>query len=229
MNRGSIVSQVLMRMDEISPFANVQAMQNVPVEKFLNQSAEELLYMLPSFIIGKSLPIPTEETVKETVEGKVVDVVKRLGVVDVIAGIGSLPIPTDFIKINRFKMAAWQRPVTEAISEQSPEYAQQFNKYQRGGVAKPVVAIVSNGDKKTLEYYSVPASDTTHKVKEASYIPHMLPENLPEHLIEPLAWLTAYTVFLVMGQEQSSSAALLKVTQYIQNRTGNVSNRVQQG
>ena len=210
MNRGSIVSQILMRMDEISPFANVQAMQNVPVDKFLNQSAIELLYLLPPFIIGKSTPIPVAEISKDTV-----------------LGIGSITLPSDFLKLNRFQMAAWQRPVTEAINEQSPEYAHQFNKYQRGGVAKPVVAVVAKGSNKVLEYFSVPASDN-HAVKEATYIPTMIPENLPEHLVDPLSWLTAHTLFLVMGQEQSASAALLKVTQFIQNRTGgHVSSRVQ--
>jgi len=87
-------------------------------------------------------------------------------------GPGSVPLPTDFMRLVCFKMSDWDHPVFVPISETDPLYNVQRSRFAgiRGNPQKPVVAIVTRATGLTLEFYSC-AADSNATVAEASYIP----------------------------------------------------------
>lgn len=81
-------------------------------------------------------------------------------------GSGSVQKPVDFLRLVRFKMKGWKTSVTGLITEDSPRYILQKNKYQRGNPTIPVCALCGN----VIEYYSLRES-TDHQVEVFSYLP----------------------------------------------------------
>lgn len=198
MNRRSIVEQVLVRMDEISPFDNNQAIQGFPVDKFLNQAAIDLLFLLPPTAITCQVSVTTEPTESSETEG-----------------MAYLDMPPDYLKLAKVRLTEWLRPVHETIAESSHEYNLQHNKYTRGGIAKPVVAEVVVGNERRLELYSF---KNEAKLSHCSYIPKKLPEELPEELIAPLVWVTVANCYTAMEQPASSEIAIAKLNEHIELR-----------
>lgn len=84
-------------------------------------------------------------------------------------GIGSMALPSDFLRLALFKMSDWTFGVSEAISPTDDNYKQQWSEWQgvRGNPNNPVVAI--SGDVKTttspvggvLEFFSCDSVNAT--------------------------------------------------------------------
>ena len=91
--------------------------------------------------------------------------------------IGSIALPTDFLRLHTLRMKGWARPVHIAYKENDPEYTLQFNEWTRGTKQKPAVTIDGNGPVTAesnragaLHYYSVDAG-AEHTAKVFWYIP----------------------------------------------------------
>lgn len=85
---------------------------------------------------------------------------------------GWIILPEDFMRLVIFKMSDWQRPVTDAISEDDPLYLRQFSKWKGicGNPEKPVVAIINRAEGKVLEFYS--CKDNTATIEQDIYVPY---------------------------------------------------------
>lgn len=88
-------------------------------------------------------------------------------------GMGYTTLPEDFMRLLVFQMSDWKRPVTDAIDENTPKYYVQKSRFAgiRGGVEKPVCAIVTYPEGKVLEFYSCIGGSSV-SVKSARYIPY---------------------------------------------------------
>lgn len=87
-------------------------------------------------------------------------------------GAGRVSLPPDFLRLVTFRMSDWYRPVTEAITEESPIYPMQSSRYAgvRGNPQRPIVAIVHGESGQVLEFYSCSAGPGV-RVSNAKYIP----------------------------------------------------------
>jgi hypothetical protein len=92
-------------------------------------------------------------------------------------GSGSIELPGDFYRLVSFRMLGWQRPVTEAIETDSQAYQLQFARYTRGGISRPVCAVKKAGERRILEYFSLPEYVPEHEVEEMLYVPNLFSEN----------------------------------------------------
>ena len=88
-------------------------------------------------------------------------------------------LPDDFLRLVTANVTGWDYPVTEAIDESHPNYAQQFSSYGgiHGNPQHPVACIVRSGNqigdsfgKRQLVLFSVPSS-ALNASPEYSYIP----------------------------------------------------------
>lgn len=137
-------------------------------------------------------------------------------------GTGYVILPTDFYLLTVFKMEGWQKSVYEASIENEKTASIQSNEWTRGSTIRPVCTISNkfdtNGVKQVLNYYSLPKGLLSHVVKEAIYVPvcgsitdkadsYYL--DLNDQIIEPLAYLSASTVF-TMFEKYDIAAALEK-------------------
>lgn len=74
--------------------------------------------------------------------------------------VATLSLPKEFLRLVKVKLPSWSAPVTKVITEDSPEYRMQANKYMRGTAAKPVCALVLlANDTRGLELYSATETD----------------------------------------------------------------------
>jgi hypothetical protein len=124
-------------------------------------------------------------------------------------GSGYVVIPSDFIRLQSFKMVSWDIDVNEPITSADPKYKMQKNIHLRGGAIKPVCVInrkkVGSAVKKILEYYSVEAGD--HALDQFIYIPEVAAENVQDDLVDALTWVTAAKVLEVTGNTEASKRA----------------------
>lgn len=90
-------------------------------------------------------------------------------------GSGYVKLPCDFLGRIYFQMEGWCIPVTTPIYENTAEYRMQKNKATRGGVNKPVCAVVNTADGLVLEYYSRPLYDRTPSVAHKKYVKAVQP------------------------------------------------------
>ena len=200
MERQAIIQKVQLRMDEISPYDSGEIINNSFVDEILNDSARTLLLKLPVYLCQ-----PVSMGIAEGTSNA--------------DGTGYVELPDDFLRLASFKMTEWTRAVTKPISEDSPQYNLQKISYLRGKPSKPVVVIRNDyGDstvaiKKILEYYSVV---TDHDIERALYIKEDVAENLPDIIIDALAFQCASDAFVIMEKPEQAKIALAKVDEFIQ-------------
>jgi len=131
---------------------------------------------------------------------------------DLPHGYGYVILPEDFYLLTAFKMTGWRKAVYEAAIENEKTASVQSNEYTRGSQIRPVCTISTRdvGDgaiKQVLNYYSMQPGLGIHNVSEAIYLPvcKALKDytddeelNLDLQVIEPMAYLSASTVFTML-------------------------------
>ena len=127
---------------------------------------------------------------------------------DLANGTGYIELPSDFYLLSSFKMKTWQKAVQEASVNNDRISSIQSNEYTRGSEIRPVCVIdleeVGGIVKHVLKYFSVKKGLVNHEVEQAIYVPTAKPLKLidndtelelSDQVIEPLAYITASTVF----------------------------------
>lgn len=150
MKVSDIVKQVREYLDEVDALNGVSVLNgSAPVD-------ERIMSLIPecAVAVGDGLEMPTTD----------VEVLEN--------GVVTMGIPADYGRLYELKMACWKRSVYEAIAHDTPQYRRQQNLVTRGGVVRPVVAIVPYGESRRLELYSVPVGDErAGQVERAMYVP----------------------------------------------------------
>ncbi len=149
---GEIVRQVKEYLNEV-PSVNSASVLNgsVPITERIRAIIPECAVFLMD---GKDMP----------------DRVKNSLAVDP-DGMGTMEVPEDFGKLHELRLSCWKRSVFGTIGIGSGVYARQQNIVTRGGVCRPVVALVPYGNKRRLELYSIPVWDSRATVERATYVP----------------------------------------------------------
>lgn len=107
-------------------------------------------------------------------------------------GIGYIPMPADFVKLEGIRVSSWTKNVSETCKLGDDEYLIQQNLYARGVKDKPRVGLAYG----ELELYSVRPDDC---VCYACYIPKKPAEQLDERLFPLIALQTAIIVEEIFG------------------------------
>ncbi len=127
-------------------------------------------------------------------------------------GSGMMKLPDDFMRLISFQMDDWERPVTEAVDEDSAEYRKQKSRYAgiRGTPQRPVVAIVQRPTGQYLEFYSCVKGEDV-KLLRARYLPY--PKigadggiEICEKLKDAVVHYTAYLTALTFGEQELAAA-----------------------
>jgi len=191
MNRTEIVNKVKIKMNEISPFdSSGDIVNNTFVDDLLNESTRTILLSAPK----KILPITKDDTTTSSDNGD---------------GTGTITLPSNYLRFVELKMKQWKRSVTKLISVDSREYKKQFNKYTRGGTAKPKVAEL--GDE--LEYFSV---KDDHSIDYFKYVKNEVPENLSnQNLLDAITWQCAGDCFIVLSEIEIAKTAFQKAAEHL--------------
>lgn len=138
---------------------------------------------------------------------------------DLTQGTGYVELPTDFYLLSSFKMKGWQKPVQEASIVNELVSDIQSNEYTRGSEIRPICVIdleeIEGEIKNVLRYYSLKKGADSHEVEQAIYVPVAKPLKeidateelkLSDQVIEPLAYITASTVFTMHEKSDIAQA-----------------------
>ena len=87
-------------------------------------------------------------------------------------GSGYLVLPSDFLRLQSFKMTDWDYGVTSVVREGEPLYAQQYSRFPgiRGNIQRPVVTISNRPQGLVLEFFSCDGGSDV-QIERAVYIP----------------------------------------------------------
>lgn len=203
MNRKELTHYTKTLIDEISPIDGLE--NNIVIEDFgedkpiddfidslLDESATETQLLAPTYYL----------------DGGTISFAN----VSVSDGVGEVNKPVDFLKIIRFKLKSWERPVNVSVSEGSPLADIQGNKYLRGGKAKPIVV----EERSYLRIYPVSLTDigvTTHTLE---YAKKKVAESVNTELQIPMCWMCASKVMAIVGNLNGSKLAKDKFAELIQ-------------
>ncbi|WP_055096761.1 hypothetical protein [Gabonia massiliensis] len=126
-------------------------------------------------------------------------------------GSGYIILPDDYIRRFIIRMHGWHRDVTRVITEDDTLYSLQKNIVTRGGMERPICALASNDEGKSiLEYYSLPIFYRAPKADKKLYIKRVsISTNKDEYknqnidcsdnLLVPIAMRCAYYVSISLG------------------------------
>lgn len=212
--RLTLIEGVRLRIDEIQPegegiqfdvegLTNTTDPINYAINRFLDEAAKQVHLKAPLYAInGKSssaIPVKRED------------------------GSGYIVLPSDYLRLQEFKLVGWQRPVTEdigLITQSDPEYLLQSSIHTRGGKAKPVCVILSrkitDSVVRIFDYYSLSASDTP-EVESFVYVPLVTAENIQDNLIESLLWKCAEIFLDTTRQYDAAKMAELRFQKTLEN------------
>lgn len=202
MNRNQLIQYTKTLIDEVSPVNGLEDDiviadfgEDKPVDDFveslLDESATETQLLAPTYYLNSS-DIDFQN-------------------VRVSDGVGEVDKPKDFLKITRFKLHSWERPVNVSVSEGSPLANVQGNKYLRGGKAKPIVV----EERDYLRIYPVSLDDIDAD-NNLEYAKNCVAEQVNGELQVPMCWLTASKVLSVVGNMNGAKNAKDRFVELIQ-------------
>ena len=112
-----------------------------------------------------------------------------------------------FLKIGKIRFPKWEKTVSTAIKRKPRIYFGEQPLHE-GGWSRPTVSLINKDGDTVLECSKVDGSVAEEKIPtEATYIKELLPEELPDMLIDSLGWLAASKVLQITGNINGGSAA----------------------
>lgn len=190
--RQEIIDRVKTCMEELTPQweGTAEQTEGIKIDRYIDSVIDEQLRILLLSAPIKILPVTELKEIVSVQSDK--------------NGSGKISLPDNFLRPILLQMQGWEHPTTEFIDNSHPLYQLQFNQYTRGGIAKPVAAwCVDNEGDNIIEYFSLPASYTEHKIKTLLSI--LSPDNgastydLHPLLIDMLSYRCAACVYDIMG------------------------------
>lgn len=212
--RLTIINYVKAKLDELIPegegitFAlssepNVTDPLNLLINAHLDEATKDIILSAPlTVLFPTGIPAGNGTPFEDTKTGYVV-------------------LPDNFLRLSSFKMADWKKDITVPITPQNPVYAKQQFSLLRGSVNFPVAVmnwkLISQDNKRILEYYSV---DSSHVIEKLLYIPETVAQDFVEvnpNLLDSLAWQCAGKIMQITGMVNEAKMAQERVAQSYNN------------
>lgn len=83
--------------------------------------------------------------------------------------VGKITLPDDFLRLINVRLSSWNSSFSKIITEDSPEYRMQSNRWLCGSPECPIAAIIHSTSGRELELYK--ASSSNDSLRSFMYIP----------------------------------------------------------
>lgn len=195
MTRDEIKNKVLSVIDEVGGVDSTNIINEYPIDILLDQAGRELIMIAPVATLENTLDLDPELVIGNE------------------DGAGVVILPDDFTRLVSLKMKGWCRAVHNTIAATSNKYAEQFHRTTRGGIANPVVALLSD----RLEYFSLELG-MEHELEEGKYISYSeVDEFYPQKLLNTLVWLTASMCLKTMSEYDAAKVTIEEYDRMLNN------------
>lgn len=199
MTRENIIKQILLRIDEISPFAATDIIDNDLIDGLLNESAEDVLMKLPLHLLPTSTP-STVNQISDQISTKI-------------------QLPIDFLRLIKLKLSGWNKSINELFPEEHPKFQLQYtNKYLRGTINRPIAFIVNattNQNKDILCF----GNSNDNNVSQFYYCKKLVAELIPDNILEPLFYIGAFKTLVAMEKPEQAKVAMTQFENFIKRNT----------
>ncbi len=191
MTREDIITQVQVRLDELSPFDDIEEVPAINyIDKLLDSSTNTVFRILPCH------KLPADDLANSKLQKGDMD------------GEYYLDMLSTYIKFCEAKFTAWKRPVKRLASPS--EEILQGSKYTMGKPDRPIVVENKRELIVKLHFFSVPDGGT-NPTKTLFVISAKKPEDCPDLLVDAIAWQCASDVLISLGKEGFAKLAQEKV------------------
>jgi hypothetical protein len=217
MTRNDIIEWVVNKIDEVLPGGeNLQGETAIEapigfIDEELDSSARHVLLIAPDDMVMSAIKAGVNHNQTGTA------VPSRLIINQDLTA--KYVLPTDFLRFVDIKLDSWARSVPEVIDYKDPKYINQVNRFRRGDWRKPkaVLApfkeyvaneVIANEPNVNycLELYSAKASGDV--VERFYYVPRLKAEDVPQDLIDPVAWICASRALQILKRPEESQLAM---------------------
>ena len=207
MTRNEIINKVRVCMDEISPFENIEVINNPMIDSLLEDTANDLLLIVPEPEVAGLLKSMLGLTLSTNTS----------------KGYGHIELPSNFLRAFNLKFSQWERPVTTFMNTTDPSYKLQWNKFTMSRGVKPIAYITTLDYEgvyfNRIEYFGMPEA-SSQTLDYGSYVNRVTDVgDISDNLIDPLCWLVASKAFSIIENQQASQAAAAKVMDWIKLRS----------
>lgn len=171
-------AKALTLYDEYHPQQSIDNDLSLFIHTFLQTYMNDFLCLLPAHCIGSSFTASYSNPIATPINYKG----------------GCITLPSDFLKLNVFRMSDWERSVypEEVISSSHPHRKLQDNKFTSGKISRPVVSIEQPNGVLSLCFWQY---GDNAAVKEFSYTKKA--QNLTDFAALDDYLLTAYIYFVL--------------------------------
>jgi hypothetical protein len=196
MNRESIKKQILIRIDEISPFDSVDIIPNDLIDGLLDESAEDVLMKLPIHLLPTSV---------------MANVVFVEGLISL-----KITLPTDFLRLIKLVVDGWIKPIHKLYTEEDTRFSLQYtNKYLRGTPNRPIGFLVSNAASPQKDILLFGKLDTNLITEDVLYCKKLAADYIPDNILEALFYVGAFKVLLAMEKPEQAKVAMAQFENFI--------------
>lgn len=190
-------------MEELTPDWDgaMEQVEGVSVSNYIDSVIDEQLRLL--LMTAPIVLLPIEEVYSRYSPTRRAD------------GSGRITLDTQVLRPVSLQMTGWKMPVTRFIDESHPLYELQFNRYTRGGVAKPVAVYTHDGQgNKVIDYFSLP-TNLLHTIQSLRCVlcPGEKSQNftLEPLLVDMLCYRCAAAVYSIMGNKPMADVMLSNI------------------
>lgn len=199
MTRENIIKQILLRIDEISPFQDADIIDNNLIDGLLNETAEDVLMKLPLHLLPTSTPGSWQVQIDDYLM--------------------IITLPSDFLRLIKLKLSGWNKPVNELLPEEHPKFQLQYNnKYLRGTVNRPIAFIVNSTTNASKQIFAF-GKGTTNAVSQFYYCKKLVAELIPDNILEPMFYMGAFKVLVAMEKPEVAKVAMTQFENFVKRNT----------
>lgn len=218
MTRNDVVDNILIKIDEISPFSEPDEQFKLLIDGMLDDSANAFLRLIPLHLLrGMEHVLSTASL--NTSSDSTDYTVNGLGVWDV-------PQSVNFLRMTRCICSQWRRPVIGMTPVSSSDYMKEFNRFTSSGCCKPriyddtssqrrliLAPYNDNQQKNDIRLYyipSIPKSDMEHDGANTY--------GIPDEILDAFFYYASAQVLATTQRNEFAELMMNKFNEYLLNR-----------
>ena len=200
MTRDNIIKNILLKIDEISPFSEPDDQMLGMIDGMLDDCANNYLRIIPKHLIrGQEKLFDNSKLLhSESVDGHI--------------GLGYWQAEEDFLRMTRCLCTHWLRTVTDISN--SNELYHEYDKFTRAGNAKPRVYIETQNGIRYLvlsPYYDFYVPQDF----KLFYIPKVVAQEIADEILDPFFYYAASNILTSQQRIEFAQVMLQKMQELI--------------
>lgn len=218
MTRDEVVNNILIKIDEISPFQEPDEQFTLLIDGMLDDNANAFLRLIPLHLLRGLEQTLSTATLNNSPEAPFF--------ISYGLGVWDIPESAHFLRMTRCTCTQWRRPVIGLMPVTDSQYEKEFNRFTASGCSKPRIYDDTSSQRRLI---LAPYQDVSDKKDiKLYYIPYIPRSNrqtsgtqtygIPDEILDAFFYYCASCVLTTMQRPEYANLMLAKFTEMITNR-----------